>query len=242
MIEKLNDIENLNAFKPVDLYTIRIKSLVDTYGFGYSFAAFYRQMKQGRCTAVFSILDSDITLAVDTDSADVPELAEFFNLHGFTSLLCSAGFLLDRSFDQGTVMSSRDKKNSGNSNLTICALRSYDPLRALYDFLEYDGAFDMWYADIHRRIAKSTAKACAVFENGRMLSSALLSSVHNGCAVLSGVKTDPAYRNRGYASALVRYLCQTVPGTVYLMREHSKNEQFYLELGFKNTDQWRIYR
>ena len=119
MIEKLNDIEKLNAFKPVDLYTIRIKSLADTYGFGYSFAAFYRQMQQGRCTAVFSILDSDITLAVDTDSADVPELAEFFNLHGFTSLLCSAGFLLDRSFDQSTVMSSRDKKNSGKIILSM---------------------------------------------------------------------------------------------------------------------------
>lgn len=241
MIEKLNDIEKLNAFKSVDLYTIRIKSLADTYGFGYSFASFYRQMKHGGCTAVFSILDSDITLAVDDDSADVTELAEFFYLHGFTSLLCSAGFLLDRAFDQGTVMLSRDK-NFGNSNLTICTLHSYDPLRALYDFLEYDGAFDMWYADIHRRIAKTTAKACAVFENGRILSSALLSSVHNGCAVLSGVKTDSAYRNRGYATALVRYLCQTVPGTVYLMREHCKNEQFYFELGFKNTDQWRIYR
>ena len=59
--------------------------------------------------------------------------------------------------------------------------------------------------------------------------------------MLSGVKTDEKYRNRGYAGALIRALATEIGGNIYLMRELEKNEHFYHELGFKNVGEWRIY-
>ena len=42
--------------------------------------------------------------------------------------------------------------------------------------------------------------------------------------------------------ALVRRLVADCKGTVYLMREQGRNEQFYLQNGFINQGLWRQYQ
>ena len=41
---------------------------------------------------------------------------------------------------------------------------------------------------------------------------------------------------------LVRRLVADCKGTVYLMREQGRNEQFYLQNGFINQGLWRQYQ
>lgn len=241
MIEKITYFQKLNDFNSQSIYTIRIKSLAVSYGFSYSFASFYRQLINGVCTAILSKLDSDITLAVDTQAADLRELSEFLEIQCFSSLLCADDFQLAREYERGTVMASF-KKNDVKPEFDICVLESYSDLYELYDFIGYEGRFELWYTDIRRRISKATVKACAVRENSKIVSSALLSSVYEENAVLTGVKTDINFRKKGYAGALVDYLCRGVKGTVFLMREYGKNEDFYHRLGFKNIDKWRMYK
>lgn len=241
MIEKIDTFQKLNLFKEENIFTVRIKSLAKSYGFDFSFASFYRQIENGQTTAVFSVLDSDITLAVDVRIADTDELAKFFILQGFTSLLCSDDFIFACEYEQGAVMVS-DLNFDVSNNFNVHNLTSFEQLCSLYEFLEYGGSFDAWYADIRRRINKSTAEVCGIYRNGKIVSSAILSSVYNSNAVLTGVKTDEKFRNNGFAGAVVKYICNRVKGSVYLMREEGKNEKFYSEIGFKNIDRWRIYR
>lgn len=241
MIEKIDSFEKLNSYKNENIYTIRIKSLAKAYGFGFSFASFYRQIENGYTSAVFSILDLDITLAVDVKCADLDELTQFFSLRGFTSLMCCDEFVIDRVYEQGAIMVSGNKLDLSN-NYQVIQLTSFEQLRQLYDFLEYEGSFDVWYTDIRRRINKSAAMACGVFINGKIESSAVLSSVYNNDAVLTGVKTDERYRKIGLAGAAVKYICNCVDGSIYLMREDGKNENFYSEIGFRNIERWRIYK
>lgn len=241
MIEKIHEFQKLNLFKEENIFTVRIKSLAKSYGFDFSFASFYRQIENGLTTAVFSVLDSDITLAVDVRIADTDELANFFMLQGFTSLLSCDDFIFDCEYEHGVVMVS-DRKYELSNDLNVISLTSFEQLRNLYDFLEYGGSFDVWYTDIRRRINKSTAEACGIYRNGKIVSSAILSSVYNSNAVLTGVKTYEKFRNNGFAGAVVKYICNRVKGKVYLMREEGKNEKFYSEIGFKNIDRWRIYR
>lgn len=241
MIEKINSFEKLDMFKTVNIYTVRIKALAAVYGFKFSFASFYRQMTNGICTAVFSVLDFDITLAVDVDIADVEELSDFFKFHGYNSLLCSNRFILDSEYECGAVMACH-KKLPLEYDFNIQKINDFHELADLYKFIGYGGNFDSWYADIRRRISKSATLACAVYENENIVSSAVLSSVYCENAVLTGVKTDVNFRNKGLAGAIVRYLCRAVKGTVFLMREIDKNEKFYKNLGFENVDMWRIYK
>lgn len=240
MIENIEVFDSLNEYCAEDIFTVRIKALAETYGFSYPFAQFYRQMSGDKCTAVFCILDHDVTVAADFDIADQIELASFFGLRGYSSLLCAEPLIQGESAKSGVVMAANGLYSS-EENINIHFVSRFDELIGLFDFLEYGGAFDDWYADIKRRINKGTACACAVYDGDKIVSSALLSSIYRNAAVLSGVKTDEKYRNRGYAGALIRVLATEIGGNIYLMREQDKNEHFYNELGFKNVGEWRIY-
>lgn len=240
MIEKIDDFKQLDAFKINDLYTVRIKSLAAAYGFGYSFVSFYRQLISDHCTAVICYLDSDAVLSYDSECADADELLSFFTMKGFSTLLCRDDFHMDCRFDSGFVM------ECGNKCIRSCgyeirSLNSFDEFKKLYDFVGYEGSFEAWYADISRRVRTGTSAACCVLENGKMISCAVLSSIYDNCAVLSGVQTKPEFRKKGIGSGVVSHICRQVPGTVYIMRELNKNEHFYSELGFKNNGKWRIY-
>lgn len=241
MIEKIECFRQFDEYKNEDLYTVRIKALAQAYGFGYDFAVFYRQIINGRCAAVICRLDSDAVISLDFGLADVSELSSFFAFRGFSSLLCDDSFQLDREYDSGVVMKSESVLFKECRRKAV-AVKGYEELKMLYEFTGYAGGFEAWYADISRRIRTKTAAACAVFENGEIISAAVLSSLYNGSAVLSGVKTKPEYRKAGIAGAVVSKLCRASADRVYIMREQNKNESFYEELGFKNTGKWRIYR
>ena len=75
-----------------------------------------------------------------------------------------------------------------------------------------------------------------------ILASGILSSVTDKGAVLTAVRTQPEFRRMGYGSMLVRRLVSDCKGTVYLMREQGRNEQFYLQNGFINQGLWRQYQ
>lgn len=241
MIEKIDSFQNLDAFKDKNIFTVRIKSLAYVYGFGFSFASFYRQLVNNETTAVFSVLDSDITLAVDANCADFDELAEFFMLRGFTSLVCRNDFIIEREYDHGQIMECHCKFDLSDYREAVC-ISSFEQLSGLYEFLDYGGSFDAWYADVRRRINLSSAKVCGIYRNEKIVTSAVLSSIYKSDAVLTGVKTDEKHRRQGFAGEAVKYLCSCVPGSVYLMREDGKNENFYSEIGFKNIDSWRMYK
>lgn len=240
MIEKIVSFKQLDDFVNMDLYSVRIKSLAAAYGFGYAFATFYRQLVNERCTAVISYLDSDAVLSFDPEFSDADELASFFAMQGFTTLLCSDDFHINHRSDSGFVMECGNKKIK-TCRYEISSLNAFDALKKLYGFVGYAGSFEAWYADISRRVRTGTAYACGVFDNGEMISSAVLSSVYENCAVLSGVKTRAEFRSKGIGSAVVSSICSKIKGNVYIMRERNKNEHFYSELGFKNKGKWRIY-
>lgn len=92
------------------------------------------------------------------------------------------------------------------------------------------------------RIRHGGAKALTLRMDGMILASGILSSVTDKGAVLTAVRTQPEFRRMGYGSMLVRRLVADCKGTVYLMREQGRNEQFYLQNGFINQGLWRQYQ
>ena len=239
MIEKIERTEQIKNWTGNDIYTIRILSLLRSYGTKYNFAVFYRQVIDGRITAIMSCLDHHFTLSV-TDGFDNEELVRFMCVTGYSSLLCSDKPLLSSKYEEGIVMSC-DKKYENFVNSEM--IDEYPKLMDLYNFVDYDGQdFKAWYVDISHRVRHKTAKAYTLNVDGEIVSSGILSSIFGNSAILTAVRTSDEFRRMGYGSMLISHIVSDVKGTVYIMRDKGLNESFYIKLGFENTGIWRIYK
>ncbi len=239
MIEKIENTKQIEAWTSRDIYTIRILSLLKSYGTKYNFATFYRQVIDGRITAIMSRLDNDFTLSVE-DGFDNEEIVRFLCITGYGSLLCSDKPLLSSRYEEGVVMSCDKKYESSMQGVTI---DEYPKLMDLYNFVDYEGQdFKAWYVDISHRVRHKTAKAYTLNMNDEIISSGILSSIFDSSAILTAVRTSVDFRRMGYGSMLVSHIVSDVKGTVYIMRDKELNESFYTRLGFENTGIWRIYK
>lgn len=222
-----------------DLYSVRIKSLLLAYGTKYDFASFYCQYINNELTAVISKLDGDFTISAN-EYADVNEIEEFLTIIGFSTILCDGSLSFNLKFSEGIVMRCDKKPEIFNRYAVI---NEYPRLMDLFNFADYDKAdFESWYVDISHRIRHNCAKAYTLCINDEIISSAVYSAIYNNDAVLSAVKTEPEFRRMGYASTLVSHMLCDIKGTVFLMRDKDRNEEFYNKLGFENTGKWRLYK
>ncbi|MCM1114445.1 MAG: GNAT family N-acetyltransferase [Clostridium sp.] len=239
MIKIVDDEACIYAFDKTDLFSIRIKALLKSYGTSYDFASFYVQYIDSHITAVLSKLDNDFTVSY-TDDADINEIWEFVNVIGYNSVLCDYNFSTDGAFDWGDIMVTKSKTEIF---IPYTELDEFPKLMDLFNYNDYDAAdFESWYVDISHRVRHNTAKAYTLKVNDEIISSGIFSSIYNNDAVLTAVQTEPQFRRMGYGSALVSAMIGDIKGKVYLMREHNKNEEFYKKLGFINIGKWRMYK
>lgn len=239
MIELIENENDFNEWNVSDIYAVRIFSLLKSYGTKYNFAKFYRQIVGGKITAVMSCLDNNFTIAL-TDGFDNEEIVRFLCVNGYLTLLCDDRLVLSSRFEEGDVMVCSSKFET---SFTDAVVDEYPKLMDLYNFIDYEGQdFKAWYVDISHRVRHNTAKAYTLKLNDTIIASGILSSIYNDNAVLTAVQTTPEYRNMGYGSALVGYICSDVGKNVYIMREQGRNENFYSKLGFKNIGKWRMYK
>ncbi len=239
MIEKINDISELSSWDKRDIFSVRILALIEAYGTSYPFALLYAQRFEGKITAILSKLDNDYTLSV-AGGYDEEEIAHFLIVTGYSSVLCSDEVNLFSKYDEGIIMQSKKRIEFSLENATV---DEYPKLMDLYNFIDYNSQdFKAWYVDISHRIRHGSAKAYTLNKDGSVISSGILSSIIEGYAVLSAVRTENEFRGMGYGSMLVSYICNDVNGIVYLMRDEGMNESFYKRIGFEDTGRWRMYR
>ncbi len=239
MIEIINSPEQFNEWTKRDIYSIRVLSLLESYGTKYHFATFYRQIIDGKITAILSRLDNDITLALD-DGFDNAEFVRFFCITGHGAILCDPAFEFGAKYDEGMIMACNNKHDSVMAGVEI---DEYPKLMDLFNFVDYGSQdFKAWYVDISHRVRHNTAKAYTLNFDGNIISSGILSSIYDGYGVLTAVRTADNLRRMGYGGHLVSYICSDVKKSVYIMREMDINEEFYTKLGFENIGVWRMYR
>lgn len=241
MITKIENETEFDAFGQIDLYSIRIKSLLKAYGTGYDFAVFYKQTDDSQnITAILSKLDGNFTVSYLSGFADTEEISEFIHVIGYSSVLTDDAFSFDSEYDTGIVMVTNRKSEF---HIPYAQLDEFPKLMDLFSLDDYSTSdFEAWYIDVNHRIRHSCAKAYSLNVNGEIISSAIFSSIYEENAILSSVKTQPEFRRMGYGQALVSEMIWDIKGNVFLMREINKNEEFYAKLGFINIGKWRIYK
>ena len=239
MIEKIQNETEFDCWQQRDIFTVRILSLLKSYGCKYQFATYFKQVVDDKVTAIMSKLDGDFTLSL-TDDADQEELEHFFCVTGYTSITCSDGFLLGSRYEEGVVMHSDAKMDYSLVGIT---LDEYPKLMDLFNFVDYNSQdFKSWYVDISHRVRHGTAKAYTLCIDDTIIASGILSAIIDGHAILTAVRSESEFRGMGYGSALVSAICNDVAGRVHLMRDEGMHEDFYKRLGFTDDGKWRIYR
>lgn len=240
MIELIEEKSQLDGFDLMDIYSVRILSLLNAYGCKYPFVRFYRQVDENKnITAIISYLDNDVTVSFLSE-ANKGEITEFLTVVGYSSVLCDGALSVSSDYESGIVMKSA---RCIEISMPYIRIDEYPPLFDLYNFIDYgESNFEAWYVDLNHRIRHNAAKAFTLNVNGEIISSAIFSSIYENNSVLTGVQTKPEFRRMGYGSALVSAMCCDFGGNVYLMRESERNEAFYKKLGFENTGKWRIYK
>ncbi len=239
MIKQINSPREMEAWQERDIFSIRILSLLNSYGCRYQFATFYLQENEGEITAALSKLDGDVTLAL-REGADTQELLHFFCVTGYHTILCSDAFVFGAKYEEGSVMSCTTKWEPVQTDAVV---DEYPKLMDLFNFTDYNTQdFQSWYVDISHRVRHGTAKAYTLCNDNGIIASGILSSIVGDDAILSAVRCTDAQRRKGYGSALVKHICNDVCGTVCIMREKGTNEAFYQRLGFKENGNWRLYK
>lgn len=239
MIEKINETEIIENWDKRDIFSVRILALYKAYGLKYPFAVFYIQKIDGNIAALIGKLDGDYTISAN-ENADTEEIAHFLLVAGYSSVLCDSSLYLFPKYDEGIIMKSSRKIEY---TLGDCTVDEYPKLMDLYNFIDYNSQdFKAWYVDISHRIRHGSAKAYTLNKDGIVVSSGILSSIIDGYSILSAVRTENEYRNCGFGSSLVSYICGDVNGIIYLMRDEGMNESFYNRLGFSDIGKWRMYK
>ncbi|MBQ7739942.1 MAG: hypothetical protein IJT65_01730 [Eubacterium sp.] len=239
MIEKIDNPEILLEWDLRDIYSVRILALLKSYGCKYHFCSFYRQVIDGKTTAVLSKLDKDVTLALK-EGFDAEELIHFLCVTGYDSLLCDECFELGADYTEGFVMKCNTKRDAIIQGAYV---DEYPKLMDLFNFVDYSsGDFKAWYVDLSHRVRHKTAKAYTLNIDDEIISSGILSSIIKDYSILTAVRTKEEFRGMGYGSFLIKYIYSDVNGTVYIMRDRDLNESFYLNLGFENIGKWRMYK
>ena len=239
MIEKINDKSIVKKWDKRDVFSVRILALLQAYGTSYPFAVFYVQRLDDKITALIGKLDDNYTVSV-CDNYDAEEIAHFLLVCGYSSILCDSSVKLFPKYEEGIIMKCDKKFEIPLGDLTV---DEFPKLMDLYNFVDYNSQdFKAWYVDISHRIRHGTAKAYTLEKEGVIVSSGILSSLIDGYSLLTAVRTGSEFRNQGYGSAIVKYICSDVKGTVYIMRDENRNEDFYTRLSFENTGRWRMYK
>lgn len=239
MIEKIENISQFDDWDIRDIFSVRILSLLYAYGCKYQFATFYRQVIDGKITAIISKLDNDITLSV-ADGFDNEEIVHFLCISGYSTVLSCDKFMLSSRYEEGMVMACTSKREKPMINTV---LDEYPKLMDLFNFIDYGAQdFKAWYVDISHRVRHKSAKAYTLNVNDEIISSGILSSIIDGYAILTAVRTKDEFQGMGYGGCLVCSICNDVNGTVYIMRDMDRNERFYENCGFENIYRWRMYK
>ncbi len=239
MIEKIESPSAFDSWTKRDIFSVRILALLNSYSTKYHFCSFFRQIIDGKVTAIMSKLDGSYTLSLE-DGFDNEELVHFFCISGYNNILTDDRFYISPRFEEGDVMISSAKRDNFVEGAT---LDEFPKLMDLYNFVDYEEQdFKSWYVDISHRVRHKTAKDYTLVVKDEIIASGILSSIISGYAILTAVRTRDEFRRMGYGSALVSAICSDVTGYVYIMRDEGANEEFYTKLGFENIGKWRMYR
>lgn len=248
------DLYNLCENSP---YGARIISYHTAYhGKKYDFLDFWLQRDDSN-KAVCAFCKYYSTLIICGNTCNVKEIEEFIGMIFPSNIICDSKLKLNCDYIKltgETMLCSAiiDCECITNIEYMITKIGSnMYSLKNVYNIIFSENGenamipdFENYFLDISHRIRHGVAKVYALTNSGgQIVSTATVLAVSNKTAVIGCVATDFENRNKGYATALVKYVTEKEllnNRTVYLHRE--KHIALYEKIGFNTVGYWTEYR
>ena len=208
----------------------QILSKAQAYGFHQSFAQFWTDGE-----AAYGKTDGSVCIAGEITDAD--EACAFLSAVGTNEVVCSAenAEKLGLNITESGAILQKVLRNE-----TVHPAEEISP-REIYAVLKANGMvgeFEPFYLDLSHRMRHGTVRCAGVSADGKTV--AVAAAVFGESAsLISAVAVLPKFHRRGLGTAVVRKMERMLPsGTVYILREESKNEAFYDALDYKPCGAW----
>ncbi|MDV3428848.1 MAG: GNAT family N-acetyltransferase [Bacillota bacterium] len=257
MIKKLKEenkrelLEFVNKEKEINLFII---GDIENYGLEADFLDFYGEYENEKLTAVLlRFYDSFIVYG-----------EKEFNGKNFSDIILSAKPKMisgeEKSIRQiGKYIELREKRDTYFSSLDNKASLYKGPLLDIVEetkFSEVEQVLvlqndriaeftnTMPLKTVMRKYKDGTGRGFHIKNSsGMIVSSAETGAENKGSAMVLGVCSDPDYRGRGYASAIVSKLCDTLLSegkSPCLFYDNPKAGKIYKSLGFNDIGIWSM--
>lgn len=208
----------------------QIRSKAQAYGFHQSFAQFWTDGQ-----AAYGKADGSVCIAGEITDAD--EACAFLRAVGTNEIVCSAenAEKLGLNITESGAILQKVLRNGA-----VHPAEEISP-REIYAVLKANGMvgeFEPFYLDLSHRMRHGTVRCAGVSADGKTVAVAA-AVLGESASLISAVAVLPKFHRRGLGTAVVRKMERMLPsGTVYILREESKNEAFYDALGYKPCGAW----
>lgn len=208
----------------------QIRSKAQAYGFHQLFAQFWTDGE-----AAYGKTDGSVCIAGEITDAD--EARAFLSAVGTNEVVCSAenAEKLGLNITESGAILQKALRNE-----TVHPAEEISP-REIYAVLKANGMvgeFEPFYLDLSHRMRHGTVRCAGVSADGKTVAVAA-AVLGESASLISAVAVLPKFHRRGLGTAVVRKMERMLPsGTVYILREESKNEAFYDALGYKPCGAW----
>lgn len=234
-------LDDLKKFcQKQNIYSCRIRCLLDSYGLNFDFVQFWLQYgKDKKITSAISKVDGNITVQI-TENSDIPELKEFFEVTGFTSVLSERCFFDNKKTVENIIMELKNPKEK-----TVFGLKTVinPDLKEFYNVLLkcqnkkfIVPKYEDFLIDVSHKVRHNTALCLGLQKNNSLVSVAMTVSQSKNTAIIGAVATDSNFRRLGYGGYTVIKLAELMgKRKIFIMRDKHENESFYKSLGFENV-------
>lgn len=248
--ENTDFIGILSAFSPENPFACRIISLYNSYSPHLAFVDYWLiSDENGNITGAAARNGSSFLLFL-TDSTDLDEVSSFLRVSGAASILCDGKYKLNFSSvrtSEGVILSRNTLFVPIDNSLCIVQPDIRDAYYLIVRCADENftpPAFEDFYVDVNHKLRHQTMRMYGIREKNRLVAVAMTVAESKDGAVLGALACDPDFRNRGYGSALIKYISNLLISenkTVFLHRAQNANVSFYHKLGFTQSGEWQEY-
>lgn len=236
--DKLQEILNLEP-----TINARISALIKSYGIGRHFFNVWRHDWE----IILARFETSFFISSDIN-ADLEEIAFFLKFNPyFRRLTGKSEVILKIKEFMGNCQSLDFDFMTCNEQIYVNEdynIETCPNLKSVYEVMEAAqsddftvGKFAPWYADVSHRIRHGCARAYLMRVNDEPVSACLVSAESSRAGLISGVATNPDFRKKGYASAVVKKACRDLLncGKLPVLECLPALTGYYSRLGFKKT-------